>query len=73
MKKITKEIMEDIKEKLGCVGLLIIATDSKIPCPDILSGVPCAEPHEICVGVNNITSEACIAIVIKEFGMGYEE
>lgn len=42
MNPITQEYLDKIKKDLNCVGILIITTDSFMPCPDSLAGEECA-------------------------------
>lgn len=65
MKKITKEYADKIKEELNCVGIILIITDSQMPCPDILSGQECKDGHEISSYIGGLSAETVIELTTK--------
>lgn len=65
LKEINSEVLEKIKKELNCVGLMIIATDSQIPCPDTRAGEECTHPHEVTLAVDNLSIAACISIIME--------
>lgn len=67
MRKISTELLNQIREEIGCVGLLVLATDSMIPCPDHLAGEECEHGHEVALAINNLSPFAIMTILSQEF------
>lgn len=44
---LSQEQIDEILRMSGAEGCIIILTDSKMPCPDALSGKGCTKPHRI--------------------------
>ena len=63
MRTITPEYLEQIKKDLNCVGILIITTDSFMPCPDSLAGEECAHGgHEVNSVIHGMSAGAVMQL-----------
>lgn len=68
MKKITQEYVNQIKEELGAHGILILATDSQLPCPDVRSGEKaCKHGHEITMSIDGLSPFVIMHILENQF------
>lgn len=65
MQQVTKELLDKIKEETGAISIVLILADSRIPCPDTLSGEECAHPHEVGVGMDGFSIGAAIGILME--------
>lgn len=54
---LTSEQIDDMLQKAGAQGCIIVLTDSKMPCPESLTGVGCSKPHQISVFAKNIDQD----------------
>lgn len=63
VKEISLDYLEKIKEDLNCVGILLIVTDSFMPCPDSLAGEECAHGgHQVSSAIHGMSAGAVMQL-----------
>lgn len=60
---LSQEQIDEILRISGAEGCIIILTDSKMPCPDSLSGKGCMKPHRINVFGKGIEQSYAVTFV----------
>lgn len=63
MGDITPAYLDKIKAELNCVGVILIISDSQMPCPDSRAGEDCPHGHEIGSGIDGFSPMAAMAIM----------
>jgi hypothetical protein len=63
MIEITKEFADKVCKELGAVGIILIVTDSQIPCPDSRAGLKCEHSHEVASFISNMSNGGVVDIV----------
>lgn len=65
MKDVTNEYLQKICTELNCRGIILIVTDSYIPCPDSLAGEPCQHTHLMASGINGLSGAAVMTLAAE--------
>lgn len=77
MKKVTDEsrqrLLELVREETGAEGVLVITTDSFLPCPDSLSGIKCVHPHSVELAVDGISPLPAIEVICTVAGISMRD